>query len=475
MSTPSTETTFHRPPREWPPPPPADALKIHPPPTRPDQPQGGMLQAAFPAIGGITMLGFALVYGQPIFIYLALGMMGLMIMVAFAMRASQWRQWKQARTKNRKRYRQYLTSVERQLAADSDTQLATADRLYPDHERLWGLVLSRRHLWERRRRDADFLEVRLGRGQVDHMRHPGLEISDDPLTDRERDLEEEAATVHRTWQTVNDAPITADLRSSRVLSLVGHADHARDLARSIVCQLAAFRAPDDLRVLVAHDADDEDAWDWVKWLPHARSSAPGVPGRAPEVLVATSHTRLAALLEAEVGPRLEELQRIEEEPGSRDVVSAPRLVLVIDGFRPELAVRLGLLREVLDRGDKLAVTAVCLTPDAGTEPSEADVRVALTTGTTATVEERIEGGRRFEGVWPDEADPGLCEAIARSLAPLRLRDREAARPAGEEVRALDLFGVGPVDQIDPAVAWKRRPHAEELRVPIGDRPTTASR
>jgi S-DNA-T family DNA segregation ATPase FtsK/SpoIIIE len=461
------ETTFHRPPREWPPPPPADALKIHPPPTRPDPPTGGLLQAAFPAIGGVTMLGFALVYGNPIFIYLALGMMGLMIMVAFAMRASQWRQWRGTRTKNRKKYRAYLTHVERQLAADADGQLEAADRLYPDHERLWGLVMARRHLWERRAEDSDFLTVRLGRGQVGHVRDPQLEISDDPLTDREQDLEEEAATVHKTWQSVNDAPVTADLRSSRVLSLVGNEAAARGLARSLVCQLAAFRAPDDLRVLVAHGEDAGDTWDWVKWLPHARASAPPVPGSAPEVLLATSRTRLAALLEAEVGPRLEELARIEEEPNGREVVSAPRLVLVIDGFRPELSVRLGLLREVLDRGDKLAVTAICLTPDEGTEPSEADVRVVLSAGASATVEERFEGGGRAEGVWPDDADPGLSEALARSLAPLRLRDREAGRATGEEVRAIDLFGCGPPQDVDPAEAWRRRPHSDELRVPIG--------
>ena len=468
MGTPtSPETTFHRPPRAWPDPPAREELRIHPPPTRPEPPSGGFVQAAFPVIGGVTMLGFAIVYGNRLFLYLALGIMGLMLILALAMRASQWRQHRKRRDRNRRKYRHYLGELERQLAADADRQLAVGDRLFPDHERLWGLVLGRKHLWERRRSDPDFLEVRLGRGQVPNARKLTLEISDDPLTDRERDLEEEAETVHRRWLEVNDGPVTVDLRPARVLSLVGPPETARALARALVCQLAAFRAPDDLRVLVAHGEEAADAWEWVKWLPHARASAPAAPGAAPEVLLAGSRSRLGALLEGEVGPRIEELQRIEEEQLGGESVSAPRLVVVVDGFQPELAVRLGLLREVLERGHKLQVTAICLAPDAGSEPSEADVRVELTEGATARVDERREGGRRFEGVWPDAADPGLSEALARSLAPLRLQDRDAVRPAGEEVRALDLFGTGPADALDPKWLWRPRPPAEELRVPIG--------
>ena len=101
-----------------------------------------------------------------------------------------------------------------------------------------------RHLWERRASDSDFLELRLGRGRVDHARPVALEIGDDPLAERELDLEDEASSVRRRWERVNDVPVTVDLQGARVVSIVGAPDSGRALARSLVSQLAVFRTPD---------------------------------------------------------------------------------------------------------------------------------------------------------------------------------------------------------------------------------------
>ena len=96
------------------------------------------------------------------------------------------------------------------------------------------------------------------------------------------------------------------------------------------------------------------------------------------------------------------------------------------------------------------------------------MRIVLSPGAAATVEERRgEGGRRSEGVWPDAADLGLCEAIARTLAPLRLEDRERGPASADEVRALDLFGLRSAAEVDPRATWRPRPRREQLRVPIG--------
>jgi DNA segregation ATPase FtsK/SpoIIIE, S-DNA-T family len=143
-------------------------------------------------------------------------------------------------------------------------------------------------------------------------------------------------------------------------------------------------------------------------------------------------------------------------------------VLFIDGWSPDsAAARMPLMREVMERGDRLAVTAVLLAESTAAEPSEADVRVVLSPGSAATVEDRRGEGGRWEGVWPDAADLGLCEAIARTLAPLRLEDRESGQASADEVRALDLLGLRSAAEADPPASWRPRPRRDQLRVPIG--------
>jgi S-DNA-T family DNA segregation ATPase FtsK/SpoIIIE len=434
-----------------------------------------MMQALFPVIGSFSMVGFALVYRNRLFMYVAFGLVCLSLIFATAMRWSQSRGVRKRRERNRRKYRMYLTGVERQLSNDADLQLAASERLYPDHERLWGLVLAKRHLWERRASDGDFLQVRVGRGRVPHARAVRLDISDDPLTDRERDLEDEANTVQRRWERVNDLPVVVDLNGVRVASIVGDPGEARGLVRSIASQLATFRAPGDLRMMATYTREHAGEWEWMKWLPHARSEvrarqdAPDL--LPPPILLADSSERLSELLEGEIGPRLEQLQRLEEQATANAgeiTIGSPRLVLFVDGWSPHsVAARHPLMREVMDRGHRLGVTVICLADSPEREPSEADVRVVLSPAGPATVEERRGEGQRWEGVWPDSGDVGLSEALARALAPLRLEDRDGGRGVADEVRALDLFGFSTPEEVDPKETWRPMPRRAQLRVPIG--------
>src|SRR3954463_6010646 len=262
---------FHRPPREWPEPVPSDELRIHAPPPKPEPPSGGWIQALFPVIGSFTMVGFAFVYKNRLFMYIAVGLVCVSIAFAVAMRWSQARTVQKGRQRNRRKYRDYLGSVERQMEEATRLQLDRGDRLYPDHERIWGLVIARRHLWERRAADPDFLELRIGRGPVPLARPVRLEIGDDPLTERERDLEDEALKVRASRASVNDAPLTVDMRDCQVVSIVGAPESCRGLARSLISQIAAFRAPSDVRLLAAFDRHATSDWEWMKWLPHARA------------------------------------------------------------------------------------------------------------------------------------------------------------------------------------------------------------
>src|ERR687892_2856963 len=110
---------FHRPPRAWPEPAPSDELRIHAPPTKPEPPTGGMVHAMFPAIGSFGLLAFALVYRNKLFMYIALGLVCLSILLAVLIRWSQVRSVKKRRKRNRRKYRMYLTRVERDLGRDA--------------------------------------------------------------------------------------------------------------------------------------------------------------------------------------------------------------------------------------------------------------------------------------------------------------------------------------------------------------------
>jgi hypothetical protein len=60
--------TFHRPPREYPPAVPSERLRIAPPPVQPPPAHTSIIQLLFPVVGGLGMVGYALVYRNPTFL-----------------------------------------------------------------------------------------------------------------------------------------------------------------------------------------------------------------------------------------------------------------------------------------------------------------------------------------------------------------------------------------------------------------------
>ncbi len=258
-----------------------------------------------------------------------------------------------------------------------------------------------------------------------------------------------------------------------MVSVVGPPGSTRALARSLVSQLAAFRAPNDLRMLAAFDPEDKGEWGWMKWLPHARSEVrPRQGGEAPPVLLADSPELLARLLEGELGPRLEQLGRLDEQgaiSGRDTPLAGPRLVLFVDGFSPQVPGGAAGARSatVMERGHRLRLTLILLTDAPDARAVGGRRRGCVLTPSAATVEERrgdAAGAGRAFGRTP--RDLGLCEAVARSLAPLRLEDRDADAPS--PTRCACSTCSAPARR---RTSTRRRPGASarprELRVPIG--------
>ena len=71
--------TFHRPPREYPPAVPSGRLRIAAPPTEPPPPHTSLIQILFPVVGGVGLVGFAIVYRNSAFLIIAGVMIALLL------------------------------------------------------------------------------------------------------------------------------------------------------------------------------------------------------------------------------------------------------------------------------------------------------------------------------------------------------------------------------------------------------------
>ncbi len=467
--------TFHRPTREHPTPVPKERVRVAAPPTLPTPVHHGMMQTLFPILGSVGFLGFALVSSNTTFLYIAIGMAVLMVGFSVVMRYSQKRGERKRAAAEYRRYAAYLRKLDRELADAGDLQKAALARLFPDAGRLWGLVLGRRGLWERRPADPDFLHVRLGRGTVTLDQPVELDVGTNPMTEYQPHALHEARRLVERRTKLRQQPVVVDLDEIGILAVTGARNRARAWSRILLAQLGTFRAPQDLRVLTCYDPADAAEWEWGKWLPHqhADRNAPieGSGSASPGFLLARSAEELALLLEVELQPRLEQLRRLQESELQRTGVAlvAPELVVVVDGYHPgHPANRLPLFRELMSRARELKAVLVLLVDERELEPSHVDARFAVPARGPAVWERSGPDAPRITEILPEEIDVGASEALARALTPLRLEERgQGERSMTGNVRLLDLLGLPSATAYDPAAEQRPRPAAEQLRVPLG--------
>ena len=67
-------------------------------------------------------------------------------------------------------------------------------------------------------------------------------------------------------------PVTVDLRNERGVAFVGSTEFTRAAVRGLLVEACVQHGPADLDVVVLTDPDRAPVWEWVKWLPHSRTS-----------------------------------------------------------------------------------------------------------------------------------------------------------------------------------------------------------
>lgn len=194
---------------------------------------------------------------------------GAFSMLAFSGRLGRARKitWGELE-KGRRRYLRDLDGSRDEIQTAVCAQRKWQEAVHSDPRGL-GAIIGGPRMWERRRGDVDFLEVRLGTG-VQHAPDSVLSVTwPDIASDEE--LEPVTGQALRDFileqRKIRDIAKVVNLRSAPGFSFVGDdLNRVRSLMRSVLCSLAVFHNPRDVKLMVV--TRNPELWSWMVWLPH---------------------------------------------------------------------------------------------------------------------------------------------------------------------------------------------------------------
>ena len=451
----------------------------------PEQPSGSLAiqmppEKAEPAsMGNVLMMVVPMLGSTGVMVFMAIqnggnnnrsmlmggGMLVAMLgMVGFNM----YRQFSQYRTRvvtQRREYLSYLAETRDAVRKVAKKQRAYYNWVYPDPNALVTLAANGSRLGSREGGTYDLFAFRYGSGTQPLglvFERPPI----DPMTEMDvvcLSAMERFIDVHDHTDNVGKFLFLGDFSH---VELAGEGEAVYDEMRAIMMHLACFIDPSKLKIAVLCSADRLGEWEWVKWMPQARSSIVR-DAVGPARMISTDPAELAEMIGTDIAMR-GPFQYGDEIP------AYPHLLLVCDGAEFPASSPFGSFTGI--KGVTIMSRAREWTP----MKSHTTLRLLIHPNPDrkgADVVDVITMDSMPEQAFADRLSAVQAEAIARRMTPFATQQNleEADTPVGrsDESRQMDLMelvGIGDIRDFDPEKQWRRREGRERLAAPFGVTP-----
>jgi S-DNA-T family DNA segregation ATPase FtsK/SpoIIIE len=402
-------------------------------------------------------IAFAVLYGNIYYPMIIIPVSMVYPLVMLFRQRDQHKRWVEKTAELDQAYRSRMQEVEDQLEKRASQQKAYLQWTHPDPTELTDWVRNGSdRVWERRADDSDFMQLRMGVGEVNAsytVKVPAVEIPELAPTQLL-----DAREMALSYRKLSQAPIGFDFRRFGSLGIAGPRRLREALARAVVTESAALQAPADLEIFGILPSNRIASWNWMKWLPHTRA----VEGAGARVHLGYDRDRIAQLLSG----ILDELEARSIKNADLSEGGDPFLLVVVADAK---AVRgeAGIQR-LLSDGPSLGAGLILLTPNSKDLPHGCQGRVEIRNEEAARF--HATGGDGALSIHPDSLSENQAEYLARWMAPMRLGDSQLGGALPDQIRLMELAGNPDLDQLDFKSRWMTASTSPpNLRIPLGMR------
>lgn len=448
-----SDIVFHRPPRvrpHWTP----TTLDLPTPPEPPQPADGSAWLSAGMSLVGVVLLALAMVFvnagGSVLMFVLPMGAMAVVSVVStLLMNREQQRRGQREFAEASAFFEERLSALEQEAERIYEHERKSRLELSPSPDEVLQIVgvrggdgqLSHR-LWERRIDDDDFLDLRVGLGEV-----PSCLTIRLPQPTRNVKGDRRLREVAERFAQQRGVPITIPLATLGSLSVAGERRDVIPLIHALIWQVVALHSPDDLRLAAVVGVGRDSEWDWLRWLPHTIPLNNDQDRRVRMVAAEPEGARrlLSALLD-ELSKRRDQLEKRRDGPPPR-FLHVMVLIEDLEHVRDQPA-----LVEIMRQGAALGMSVLFVGTDWKETPDQCAAMVNIQHPSSAT-------WVRADDDWsnppfkPDDADKNYSDRLARRLAGIQLAAAGGSRDLPRSVRLFDLLGITDERQLNPPAAW----------------------
>lgn len=368
---------------------------------------------------------------------------------------------------NKKKYREQVSERNRMYLAELDKHreelkegmIKQVNILYDNHgdpDICFQTIKNRSSsLWERSPEDDDFLDVRIGYGELPFYIKVKVPRSDgyekDPLI-------EAAEEVEKEFKTVPDSSIVLPLYQAKVIGIVGERDVVMNTLRVILSQVTVRHSPDEVKCAAFFDQEEAAEWDWMRWFSHTWDDQ-----RSTRYLA--DRTSSMHSLADELFLHLNQRKNNRDEK-RRGGVELPVYLVVLSNTR--IIEEEPLFPLLMEDGEWVESITIVLSDRKETLPMECHLIVEVEQNQGMYTLKKDDGTFEQQSFKPDKISLEKVSALARYMAPIRLK-RSSASDIPSVLPLFEMMDIKSVEELGVKDRWKKNRYPDTLPVPIGVR------
>ena len=449
-----------------------EKVSIDPPPS---QPSGGEMPA-FLVFGSSFAMGLMMMFslfstisrivegtasiGETISsILMCVAMLISMLLIPFLTRKWEKRQKEKYAKERRTKYIKYINS---RIALINEIIEKQKNSLYENY--LCGVECQKMvlkgdpRIWERKTEDNDFLEVRIGRGNIPLSIE--LEYPEKHFTMDEDNLVDILNNVGAEAKKLDNVPIRLSLTEKKVLAIIGKDSNLqREYIKELIMQLVSFHSYDEFKLVFF--ISDEKKWDFVKMLPHIWDNNKDIRFFADTYEDARE---VSSYLEESFKFRVENMRS-----GDDYTEFKPYYLIITDNYRAFENIKI--LDDVRKYKQNIGFGLLCMDTNINKCPNECKSFINLEENGGYIFDNEISTSSENKGRVAFEYDNFKeirFEEVSKKLSNIPIRASESSvQSLPENYTFLEMFDAGRIEQLNILDRWSKNDSTLSLRAPIG--------
>ena len=422
-----------------------DKIEVLDPPSKPKKGRSNLLVSLLPSLGMLLTSGLMASMGGNMVIFSVISG-GMAIVTAVITAVQNNIDFKKESNERIEKYKKYVDNKRNEIIEIRNEERNKLEQIYTDVQTEQSMFEDfSSDLFDRRQQDEDFLQVRLGVGDVKPVRK--VEYKKQERLEIEDDLQLIPEEISKEFSVLQNAPVLCDLKKCNAVGIVGTPENRFSLMKNIIIDICARQYFTDVKMFFIADECHKEKVKWLRFLPYVSNEAGDLKNIACD---SDSKNRIFDYLFKELS------QREQGKKGEHMIVF----------FYDQCGFQTHPISKFTDKLKEFSATFVFMEDTKGAIPQGCSAIISVDSLSSGSVMSTDNQSEKASFTY-NSIDDNTAQKIVNFLAPVYTEEISLEGTLTKNISLFEMLNIFAVEDLNLDVRWRNSKVYQSMSAPIG--------